>query len=249
MRGIVMALFFSTGACAQELVLSAPLEAVRSLTIRTEIAGQITSIHVQEGQSVAVGDTLIVLENKSLTLDARLAALEYKKSQAELHRARAMHKHGLISAEQLEATEFASRVMELHWLAIQIKMERLNICAPIDGMVSALSIKSGDWLSTQATVTCIIDPEDLQAHLYVPEDRLPDVTLGMPVRAAPVGSGDASFDGKIQKISPVIDADSGTCKVLALFPGAGKRVRPGALIEVTISDGQIAKKKGENHDE
>lgn len=231
-RGIVMAICISTGVYAQELVLSTSLEPVHALTIRAGIAGQVVSIPVQEGQHVVRGDTLIVLENQELTLDAKTAAIELKKSQAHLHRARAMRQHGLISTEQMEAVEFESRVTELHHLALKINLERLFIRAPVDGLVSVVSVKTGDWVTEQAEVACIIDPEDLQAYLYVPEDRLREIKQGMPVQAVPVGAGGIAFAGEITRISPVIDPENGTCKVIATFPGAGKQVKPGRMVDV-----------------
>jgi membrane fusion protein (multidrug efflux system) len=232
MRGIVMTLLFSTGAFAQEFVLSTSLEPVHALTIRAGIAGQVVSISVQEGQQVVRGDTLIVLENQELTLDAKTAAIDLKKSQVHLHRARAMRQHGLISVEQMEAVEFENRVTELHHLALQINLDRLFIRAPLNGLVSVVSVKTGDWVTEQAEVACIIDPEDLQAFLFVPEDQLQKIKQGMPVQAVPVGAGGIAFAGEITRISPVIDPENGNCKVLATFPGAGKHVKPGRMVDV-----------------
>ncbi len=42
-------------------------------------------------------------------------------------------------------------------------------------------------------------------------------------------------------ISPIINPNSGTCKITSLFLNAGTHVRPGALVDVTIKSdrGQV----------
>ena len=56
----------------------------------------------------------------------------------------------------------------------------------------------------------------------------------MPLSAVPTADGKHALPGRVVGISPVIDPDSGTCKVTGLFLNAGKHVRPGALVDVTI---------------
>ena len=38
------------------------------------------------------------------------------------------------------------------------------------------------------------------------------------------------------RISPVLDPESGTCAVLAVFPGAGRRTKPGTMARVELSE-------------
>ena len=56
----------------------------------------------------------------------------------------------------------------------------------------------------------------------------------MSLSAVPTAGGKRALPGRVVGISPVIDPDSGTCKVTGLFLNAGKYVRPGALVDVTI---------------
>ena len=233
MRGIMMVLFLSSGAYAQEPVLSAPLEPLRSMAVHAGItAGQVISVRVQEGQQVAVGDTLAMLNNPELVLNAQTVAIDHKKAQAQLHRARAMHERGLISAEQLDAVEFSAKIEDLTWQAVQMKLSFLAIRAPVAGRVTVLSVKPGDWIAARAEVGRIIDPGDFLTQLFVPEDQLRYVKVGMPVLAVPVGLTGAPLPGQVSHISPVIDPESGTCRVTAIYRNAPDYLRPGALVEV-----------------
>ncbi len=45
---------------------------------------------------------------------------------------------------------------------------------------------------------------------------------------------ESALPGRVVGISPIIDPENGTCKVTGLFLNAGKYVRPGALVNVTI---------------
>ena len=56
----------------------------------------------------------------------------------------------------------------------------------------------------------------------------------MPLSAMPTAGEKRALPGRVVGISPIIDPQSGTCKVTGLFLNAGKYVRPGALVDVTI---------------
>ena len=101
-------------------------------------------------------------------------------------------------------------------------------------MVVEVNVKAGDWILAYTAVARVIDPEDLQVHLFVSEKRLNAIRMNMPLSAVPTAGGKRALPGRIIGISPVIDPENGTCKVTGLFLNAGKHVRPGALVNVTI---------------
>ena len=120
------------------------------------------------------------------------------------------------------------------WLAAYLNLEKTAITAPRNGLVVKVDVKVGDWVLSHTAVAQVIDPRDLQAQLFVPEDRLNAIRMNMPLSAMPTAGGKRALRGRIIEISPIIDSQNGTCKVTGLFLDAGKYVRPGALVNVTI---------------
>ena len=227
-------MLIATVADARGLVLTAPLEPVRATTVYTELSGQMRDVRVQLGDVVVAGDTLAVIHSRDLELKEIIARVLMKKARAIESRLSEMYRRGLVSANQFESVRFDTEVAHYRWLAAYLNLEKTAITAPRNGLVVKVDVKVGDWVLSHTAVAQVIDPRDLQAQLFVPEDRLNAIRMNMPLSAMPTAGGKRALRGRIIEISPIIDSQNGTCKVTGLFLDAGKYVRPGALVNVTI---------------
>ncbi len=227
-------MLIATVADARGLVLTAPLEPVRATTVYTGLSGQMRDVRVQLGDVVVAGDTLAVIHSRDLELKEIIARVLMKKARAVESRLSEMYRRGLVSANQFESVRFDTEVAHYRWLAAYLNLEKTAITAPRNGLVVKVDVKVGDWVLSHTAVAQVIDPRDLQAQLFVPEDRLNAIRMNMPLSAMPTAGGKRALRGRIIEISPIIDSQNGTCKVTGLFLDAGKYVRPGALVNVTI---------------
>ena len=225
----------ATTAEGRDLVLSAPLEPVQSTTVYAGLNGQIRDIRVQMGNMVIVGDTLAVIHRPDLELKEATALIHLKKTRAEENRLNEMHKRGLVSAHQLEIARFDTETAHYHYLSAYTDLKKTTITAPRDGLLAEIKVKPGDRVLSHTPIARIIDPTDLQTHLFVPEDQLHHIQINMPISAVPTAGGQPTLHGRITQISPIIDPNSGTCKITGLFLNAGTHLRPGTLVDITIT--------------
>ncbi len=221
-------------ASAEELILRAPLVPVRSATVYAGMNARMQQVNFEVGDRVVKGDTLMVLTRRDLLVKETAARIALKKAQTLQARLEVLHDKNLISDQQLENVRFDAEVAHYNWVAARMELDRTAIIAPQDGMVVEVNVKAGDWILAYTEVARIIDPLDLQVFMFVPESKLNAVRMNMPLSAMPTAGGKRALPGCIVEISPVIDPDNGTCKVTGLFLNAGKHVRPGALVNVTI---------------
>ena len=191
-------------------------------------------VNFEEGDRVAKGDTLMVLTRRDLRVKEAAARIALKKAQTLQARWEVLHEKKLISDQQLENVRFDAEVAHYNWITARMELDRTAIIAPQDGMVVEVNVKPGDWILAYSAVARVIDPMDLQVHLFVSEGRLNEIHKNMPLSAVPTAGGKHALPGRVIGISPVIDPENGTCKVTGLFLNAGKYVRPGALVDVTI---------------
>lgn len=218
----------------RSIQLEAPAHAAISADLHPGVSLRIRQVLVQEGGVVAVGDTLALLDDRELRLSERAAALACRRSRQRLARSRLAQSRGLISVQQLESLEWESEADRVRWERARLDLDRTAVRAPFAGVVARCVARQGDLTSPRAVLFQIIVPGDLVAELYVPADHLDLVRLGQTVSATSTLNPEATLGGRIVKISPVIDPRSGTCKVQVLFPGAGRRVRPGTLVRVLL---------------
>ena len=227
-------MFIAARASAEELILRAPLVPVRSATVYAGMNARMQQVNFEVGDRVVKGDTLMVLTRRDLRVKETAARIALKKAQTLQARWEVLHERKLISDQQVENVRFDAEVAHYNWVAARMELDRTAIIAPQDGMVVEVNVKPGDWVLAYTAVARVIDHLDLQVHLLVPEDMLNAIRMNMPLSAVPTAGRKRALPGRIVEISPVIDPDNGTCKVTGLFLNAGKHVRPGALVNVTI---------------
>ena len=219
---------------AQELILRAPLVPARSATVYAGLNARMQQVNFEVGDWVVKGDTLMVLTRRDLRVKETAARIALKKAQTLQARLEMLHDKKLISDQQLENVRFDAEVAHCNWVTARMVLDRTAIIAPQGGMVVEVNVKPGDWVLAYTAVARVIDPMNLQAFMFVPEGRLNAIHKNMPLSAVPTAGGKRALPGRVVGISPVIDPENGTCKVTGLFLNAGKHVRPGALVNVTI---------------
>ena len=219
---------------AEELMLRAPLVPARSATVYAGMNARMQRVNFEVGDRVVKGDTLMVLSRRDLRVKEAAARITLKKAQTLQARLEMLHDKKLISDQQLENVRFDAEVAHYNWVAARMELDRTAIIAPQDGLVVEVNVKAGDWILAYSAVARIIDPMDLQVFMFVSEGRLNAIHKNMPLSAVPTAGGKRALSGRVVGISPVIDPENGTCKVTGLFLNAGKYVRPGALVNVTI---------------
>ena len=169
----------------------------------------------------------MVLTRRDLRVKETAARIALQKAQTLQARWKVLHDKKLISDQQLENVRFDAEVAHCNWVTAQYGTgQNRNHRAPGRNGGRGQCKAVGDWILAYTAVARVIDHMDLEVHLLVPEDMLNAIHKNMPLSAVPTAGGKRALPGRVIGISPVIDPDSGTCKVTGLFLNAGKYVRP-----------------------
>ena len=219
----------------ESLVMQAPLEAAASAPVFAFRNGVVKQVFGQTGDRVAAGDTLALLDDQVLRLEEETAQLALQKVQQRLTRTRALHASGGISVQDVEALAFEVRTAQIRCQKARMEREKTVIVASMSGLLSECGIQAGEQVAAGKVCFRIIDPEDLKAELFVAVDRLAWVKLGQRVMAQSPASPELRLQGTVVRISPVVDPESGRCAVRVCFPGAGARLKPGTVVDVTLT--------------
>ena len=182
---------------AQELVLRTPLVPARSATVYAGMNARMQQVNFEVGDRVARGDTLMVLTRRDLRVKEAAAQIALKKAQALQARWEVLHDKKLISDQQLENVRFDAEVAHCNWVTARMELDRTAIIAPQDGMVVEVNVKPGDWILAYTAVARVIDPMNLQVHLFVPEDRLNAIHKNMPLSAMPTAGEKRALPGRV----------------------------------------------------
>jgi len=239
MSGWWLLLSWLAPALAEPLILPAALEAAESALVFALRSGVVETVRGQVGESVAVGDTLAWLEDGDLRLEEEAALLALQQAEKRLARVRVLHEQGGVSTQDLEALEFAVQTARIRFRKAVMERERAVLRAPIAGLLAEAAIVPGERIQAGKIGFRIIDATDLQAELFVAVDQLAEVTLGQKVMAQLPATPELRLQGRVVRISPIVDPESGRCAVRVRFPGAGERLKPGTVVDVTLTQEEV----------
>lgn len=128
----------------------------------------------------------------------------------------------------------------------RVRLADTELKAPFDGVVSARYIKSGETATQQTKVFKITDLDHLQTVFYRPQRDLRVLgNGGQGVTATseaipldPVNNSIIKFEGKIERVSPIVEPQSGSFKITASLQNREHFLRPGLLVRVRVTLGR-----------
>jgi multidrug resistance efflux pump len=107
--------------------------------------------------------------------------------------------HGYQSEEIAEAAA-AAEAAEAALQALDRHIAELTIHAPVDGIVEATALHTGDLVAANAPVLSLIDTRTLWVRTYVPENHL-NLKLGQAVRVTVDSFPGRAFAGRISFVA------------------------------------------------
>jgi membrane fusion protein (multidrug efflux system) len=100
-------------------------------------------------------------------------------------------------------------------------------------VIAERMVKEGNLIQTNGVMFRIVDSSRLEAVLNVPEREMAKLGSGLPVSLSVDAVPGQQFTGRVDRVSPVVDAGSGTFRVVALFENQ-PALRPGMFGRVEI---------------
>lgn len=145
------------------------------------------SVAVSEGQSVAAGAVLAVLDNPDI--DHRLAQAERQVAILKYEMASVSFDDSFRGRSQAIAKELDAAQAE--WEAAANERQRLTLTAPMDGVVTDLSpmVQPGQWINGKDAILAVRRGAVLEA--FVAEEDLPRIATGLTASFIPDGTGPA----------------------------------------------------------
>lgn len=225
----------------------ATLKSRDSAVIMPQVEGQITAINVHSGDRVSPGEPLMQIDpakqqatvkTQEDTLTAKQADLEYAKQEYE--RSNGLYKAGVVSKQALDQAKSAldSAQAQLQALSAQVRQETVQlhyyrVTAPTSGIVGDIPVRVGDRVNTSTQLTTVDRPGSLEAYVYVPLEKAPQLKMGLPVEILD-GKENVVEKSKITFISPQVDNTTQTILVKARLTNNRDRLRNAQFIRARV---------------
>ena len=216
------------------LLSSGTIEATASAELMPNAQGMVVSLHKDVGDAVKRGDLLAVVENVTLDASASRTRAEVKRLQTRLAELQALEAKG--AASRVEVEDVAWQLTEARSRAREASRSfgETRITAPFAGVIASRDVNVGDMASPSNRVFQVVNLDGLHVRANLPERDVGRLKLGQPARLVSAYDPGIFDTARVTRISPVIDANTGTFQaILQLNPGPAT-LRPGQFVRIEL---------------
>lgn len=252
-----IAFLLATAASAQTQGFTEPF---RTIDLSSDESGAISSLSVEEGQRISKNEIVASLDNRVQILQLEIAkqladaksqllAAEHTlaKRQAILERLEELRSKGHASASEIIRAQMEYSIAHAKFLAAEedqvvreiekrraeVQLERRNVRAPFDGVVSKIHRREGEFLSPlRPEIVTIVQIDRLLATFAIPTSQIGSFEIGKQFNLEIAGG--RTVMGTVHSIGVEADAQSGTVLVKLLIENETQEIRAGASCLLNI---------------
>jgi RND family efflux transporter MFP subunit len=157
-------------------------------------------------------------------------------SQADLEKAQAALELALIESGR-KRDEIQAATKGLTQAEVEVKMARLNlektrIRAPFAGIITDVKLSPNERLDPGRELFTLVDISRIKVKAKVLESEVGKVVAGRDVDLRFSAFPGRTFRGRIEAVSPVINAEDKTCAVYVTMDNPSEEIKPGMHAEV-----------------
>ena len=248
-----------TSSTQMQTTYPATIKGVQDVQISPKVQGFITQINVKEGQTVGAGQVLFVLDNATYQAQVRQSQAQVNTAQAacntaklSFENAKKLFENKVIGDFELQSAtnsyESAKAALSQAQAGLASAKEMLSFCyvkSPAAGVVGTLPLKKGTLVNTASVLTTVSNNSQMEVYFSLNEkDALlmaqteggQKAALGaMPNVKLQLADGSVyAHEGKVTKMSGVIDPATGSIQVIALFPNPERMLKSGGSGAIII---------------
>ncbi|MBO7130086.1 MAG: efflux RND transporter periplasmic adaptor subunit [Prevotella sp.] len=248
-----------TSSTQMQTTYPATIKGVQDVQISPKVQGFITQINVKEGQSVGAGQVLFVVDNVTYQAQVRQAQASVNTAQAacntaklSFENAQKLFENKVIGDFELQSAtnqyEQAKAGLSQAEASLASAKEMLSYCyvkSPAAGVVGTLPFKKGALVNTASVLTTVSNNSSMEVYFSLTEKDALAMSQAEGGQKAAMGAmpnvqlqlADGSIyahEGKVTKMSGVIDPATGSLQVIAVFPNPERVLKSGGSGSIII---------------
>jgi len=227
-----------------------------TVTIRSQISGQLIRIDFKEGDDVKKGDLLAEIDSRPY--EATLAQARgqlardeamLKGAQVDLTRYQGLAAQNAVPHQTLD-TQTALVAQDQGTVeadratvkSAEVNLQYCRILSPLDGRVGLRQVDQGNYVTPGDAngLVVITQLQPISVLFTVPEDNLQAISKRiqagavLPATAYDRSGANKIADGTLQTFDSQIDPTTGTIKLRAQFPNESKALYPNQFVNIRL---------------
>ncbi len=212
---------------------SSTVASLHQVDLIAEVSGTVVSVKVEEGDAVGKGAVLATLDNPLARGERDRTQASFRKAEEDLERLRPLHAQGFISENEWNEAVHAHQLAKTSHDQAQASLDDTVLRAPFAGTLTFRDIEVGENVSVGKRVFQVVDMDNLEVEIHLPERHLSELRAGQKARIHSDFS-DLSADGEVIRIHPTVDPTTGTVKVTVGLRQESPVLRPGMFVNVDV---------------
>ncbi|MBP0443996.1 efflux RND transporter periplasmic adaptor subunit [Roseomonas sp. SSH11] len=209
------------------------VRAREAVTITAKNTGIVTAIRFQEGQRVAAGDVLLVMDDAALRAELDQARAQLDDARSQLQRVQRLTA-GVVAEQRVDTLQAAARAAEGRVRQMQARLDEARLTAPFAGRVGLRSVSAGALVQPGTAVTTLDDISRVRVEFSIPEVHVARVQAGSIVKARSNAYGERRFQGTVTVADTRIDPGTRTVRLVSEFDNADEALRPGLFLTIEL---------------
>ena len=236
-------------ALGRDIPLSGTVRPLLAATLRAKVPAEVARVGAQEGDSVAGGQALVVLDTADLKARAEAQQASVAEMRARLDLARknqannkALLEKSFISQNAYDGVINTVQVAEANLRSADAQAaiaERAlgdaQIRAPFAGIVAKRWVNVGDKVSADMPVAQLVDLSRMELEAQVPVSEIPFVKVGQEVAFRVDGFIGRPFTGRVERMNPSAEAGSRSISIFVTLPNSDGALRGGMFASGSLA--------------
>jgi membrane fusion protein, multidrug efflux system len=230
------------------------VEAISTVLIRAQVAGEVKEIRFKEGDFVSKGEVLLTIDPRpyEAALAQAKAALARDKATEAYNRAQAqryktLFDQGVVPAEQVDsmtsAADASDAIVNADEAAVktaELNLEYCTITSPLDGRTGTIMVKQGNLVKVADVPIVVINQVNpIYVNFTVPQQYWPDIKENVDRRALQVTATipqdlGRPVAGTLTFVDNSVDSTTGTIHLRGTFENSQNRLWPGLYVNVLL---------------
>ena len=203
------------------------------VNIAPEVSGRIVALHVSDNQLVHKGDVLYEIDPFDYQVALAAAEADSQSKETSLQNARTEadrrkelgtlstsveEKETYVTNANVAQSSYASSIANLS--QARINLQRTKVVSPVNGYVSNLLLRLGDYATKGTRNISILDSDSFWVAAYFEETKLHGIQIGDPAKIELMGF-DTPLKGHVNSIARGINSpnyDPGTLGLASVSP-------------------------------
>ena len=209
------------------------LEAENEVDLVARTSGPIRELRTEEGRFVSKGQLLARIDDDEIRSQVEISRVALDEARLNFERAQELFETQLLSPEAYDQTKSRLETAQAQHQRNQVQLGYTEIRAPFSGLIIARYIDAAQQVAVGTPLFRLSDFDPLLCPVQIPERELRRLGVGQDAYLTVEAWGDDRFEAKVLRVSPVIEARTGTVKVTLDVRGEGK-LRPGMFARVFL---------------